>query len=112
MPMLGKRFAAPASEPTHFAAVEAGRTLLATDVQRSDDATKIADQMRASRTELKDEQLRGVDVGSLVAGCAWLFADGGKAARDDPAGVFALSSPVQRLDTFVSHAWKSPRLAK
>ena len=93
-------------------AAEVSRKLLGSGAQRSDAATKVADEMRASRTRLNNEQLRGLDVSTLVAGGARLFADGGQAARDDPRGVFALSSPVQRLDYFVSHSWKSPRLAK
>ena len=89
--------------------------MLNPDLERSDmrrASTKVADEMRASRTQLKGEQLRGLDVRHLVAGGAQLFAERGKAARDDPDGVFALSLPVSRLDYFVSHAWSSPRLAK
>ena len=92
--------------------VEQAPALLLPDVERSDEASRIATEMRDARTLLKDEQLRGVDVSSLVAGGARLFAEDGKAAREDPAGVFALSTPVANLDYFVSHAWKSPRFAK
>ena len=86
--------------------------LLAPSLERSDPSGKMANVMRAQRVEIKDEQLRGVDVAALLKGGARLFEDGGAAAREDPAGTFALSQPVEDLDYFVSHAWRSPRLAK
>ena len=62
--------------------------------------------------DLDSEQLRGVSVPTLLAGNARLFANGGAAARKDPAGTFALSRPVRYLDHFISHSWRTPRLAK
>lgn len=72
----------------------------------------MAHEMLRSRTAIKEEHLRGVDISSLVAGGARLFADGGTAAKEDPVGVYALSQPVPRLDFFISHSWKSSRYAK
>ena len=66
----------------------------------------------ANMVDLDSEQLRGVSVPTLLAGNARLFANGGAAARKDPAGTFALSRPVRYLDYFISHSWRTPRLAK
>ena len=90
-------------------------SLLAPRAERSNDdndAGRMARAMRAQRVAIKDEQLRGVAVAELLKGGARIFADGGAAAKMDPAGTFALSQPVEDLDYFVSHAWRSPRLAK
>ena len=48
----------------------------------------------------------------LLAGNCRLFAEEGAAAREDPAGTFALSRPVRHLDYFVSHAWRTSRWSK
>ena len=72
----------------------------------------MASEMRDARIDITVDQLRGVSVSSLLDGGAALFADGGAAARLDPAGVFAHSTPVEQLDYFVSHAWRAPRLSK
>lgn len=88
--------------------------LLAPEFARSDgrESAMMANEMRRARVGIKDEQLRGVAVESLVAGAGRLFAEAGAAAREDPHGTFALSQPVQRLDFFISHAWRSSRIAK
>lgn len=80
--------------------------------RRSGEANKMASEMRDARIDITVDQLRGISVSSLLSGGAALFADGGAAARLDPAGVFALSTPVEQLDYFVSHAWRAPRLFK
>ena len=49
---------------------------------------------------------------SLRAGRARLFASEGQAARDDPSGTFALSKPVDSLSFFLSHSWRTSRVAK
>ena len=88
-------------------------SLLAPHAKRSDDdAVRMARAMRAQRVAIKDDLLRGVDVAELLKGGARIFADGGAAAKEDPVGTFALSQPVEDLDYFMSHAWRSPRLAK
>ena len=61
---------------------------------------------------IEKEQLRGLTLVSLLLGFGSLFARGGKAARDDPVGTFAHSRPVDSLDWFVSHSWRSPRAVK
>ena len=61
---------------------------------------------------LEKENLRGITLSSLLGGFGRLFADGGKAARDDPHGTYATSHPVDSLGYFVSHSWRSPRLVK
>ena len=61
---------------------------------------------------LEKENLRGITLSSLLGGFGGLFADGGKAARDDPHGTYATSHPVDSLGYFVSHSWRSPRLVK
>ena len=62
--------------------------------------------------KIEKEQIRGITVVSLLSGFGRLFADGGQAARDDPHGTFAHSHPVEALDWFVSHSWRSPRAVK
>ena len=62
--------------------------------------------------ELEKDQLRGVPIPTLLARAARLYARNGAAAREAPAETFALSHAVGRLDFFISHAWRSPRLAK
>ena len=62
--------------------------------------------------ELEKDQLRGVPIPTLLAGAARLYARGGAAARERPKETFALSRAVGRLDFFISHAWRSPRLPK
>ena len=62
--------------------------------------------------KVEKEQIRGITVVSLLSGFGRLFADGGQAARDDPHGTFAHSHPVESLDWFVSHSWRSPRAVK
>ena len=62
--------------------------------------------------KIEKEQIRGITVVSLLSGFGRLFADGGQAARDDPHGTFAHSHPVEGLDWFVSHSWRSPRAVK
>ena len=81
---------------------------------RSDEASAstMARTLEAQRLSLTEEQFRGLEVGDLLHGGARLFANGGEAARVDPAGTYALSRPVERLDYFVSHAWRSSRIAK
>ena len=61
---------------------------------------------------LEKEHLRGITLSSLLGGFGRLFADGGKAARDDPHGTYATSHTVDSLGYFVSHSWRSPRLVK
>ena len=61
---------------------------------------------------LEKEHLRGITLSSLLSGFGRLFADGGKAARDDPHGTYATSHTVDSLGYFVSHSWRSPRLVK
>ena len=85
--------------------------LLSSDA-RSDQKVSMADEMRNARVGIREEQLRGVEVKSLVAGAGYLFAEAGAAAREDPAGTYAHSEAVQRLDFFISHAWRSSRIAK
>ena len=85
------------------------RVLLDPHVSQSQ---KMASDISAQRISITEEQLRGVSVHSLVAGGARLFADNGVAAREDPQGTYAVSKPVERLDYFVSHAWRSPRVSK
>ena len=53
-----------------------------------------------------------VSLPSLLAGRARLFASEGQAARDDPSGTFALSKPVDSLSFFLSHSWRTSRVAK
>ena len=68
--------------------------------RRSGEANKMASEMRDARIDITVDQLRGISVGSLLSGGAALFADrSGAAARLDPAGVFALSTPVEQLIT-------------
>jgi len=55
-----------------------------------------------------DDVLRGVPLASLLH----VVADGGSAARKDPARCYALSQPVDSLSHFCSHSWRAPRLAK
>ena len=62
--------------------------------------------------EIDHEVLRGVSLPSLLAGRARLFASEGQAARDDPSGTFALSKPVDSLSFFLSHSWRTSRIAK
>ena len=78
----------------------------------SSEASNLARTLEAQRLGISEEQIRGVSLGDLLDGGAKLFADGGAAAREDPAGTYALSQPVEQLDYFVSHAWRSSRLAK
>lgn len=87
-------------------------TLLPTHDSRSDEVATMARQMQNQRLDIKEEQVRGVELGNLLGSGAQLFADGGKAAQENPHGTFALSRPVRRLDYFVSHAWRSSRFAK
>ena len=49
---------------------------------------------------IEKEQLRGLTLVSLLVGFGRRF---GKAGRDDPAGTYAHSRPVDSLDWFVSH---------
>jgi len=97
-----KKEVVPNEESAHILPAHASRS----------DSMKLAGEMRAKRIDIKDEELRGVSLTSLLAGGARLFADGGAAARLDPEGTYALSQPVQQLDYFVSHAWRAPRFAK
>jgi len=53
-----------------------------------------------------------VPIPTLLARGARLFARSGAAARERPKETFALSRTVGRLDYFISHAWRSPRLGK
>ena len=62
--------------------------------------------------DLPDEELRGVPLPALLANHAWLFKEGGAAARSNAEEVYAMSTPVARIDFFISHAWRSPRYAK
>lgn len=66
----------------------------------------------ATVLDIDDEALRGITLPTVLAGRARLFAEEGKAARDDPAGTFALSRPVQYLTHFMSHSWRTGRLVK
>ena len=70
----------------------------------SSEASNLARTLEAQRLGISEEQIRGVSLGDLLDGGAKLFADGGAAAREDPAGTYALSQPVEQLDYFVSHA--------
>ena len=79
---------------------------------RDEKVTAMARDMQKQRLDIKEEQIRGVELSHLLGYGARLFADGGAAAKMDPEGTFALSSPVSRLDCFVSHAWRSSRIAK
>ena len=72
----------------------------------------MARAMQNQRLDIKEEQIRGVELSNLLGGGARLFAESGKAAQEDPHGTFAFSRPVRRLDFFVSHAWRSSRFAK
>ena len=62
--------------------------------------------------DLPGGALRGVSIPNLLAHGAWLYSDGGAAARAQPDAVFSLSRHVRRIDLFISHAWRSPRFAK
>lgn len=62
--------------------------------------------------DLSSEALRGVPLSSLLANAGALFADAGAAARQDPAGTYALSRPVRRLSNFISHSWSASRSQK
>ena len=45
-------------------------------------------------------------------GTARLFAEGGRAAREDPQGTYEKSRIVRKLDYFCSHSWSCPRALK
>ena len=62
--------------------------------------------------DLSSEALRGVPLSSLLANAGALFADASAAAREDPAGTYALSRPVRRLSSFISHSWSASRYQK
>ena len=74
--------------------------------------------VKGSRRRLDDvltvsgNALRGVPLTSMLRGRAAVLADGGAAARDDPAGCYALSRPVESLSHFCSHSWSAPQYAK
>jgi hypothetical protein len=72
----------------------------------------MASNMRKQRLSIHLHDIRGVQLGLLLANGGRLFARGGAAAREDPAGTYALSESVQALDYFVSHAWRARRLTK
>jgi hypothetical protein len=69
-------------------------------------------QQLAKVLDLDDEAMRGVPLPSLLARQAYLFANGGQAARDDPTGTFALSRPLSSVSHFISHSWRTSRLLK
>ena len=108
----------PRSDASEFASIRSEAALAAdraleSKIKASAAATrKSSSAVLADRLSLTSEQLRGVSVTTLLAGGARLFANNGAAAREDPAGTFALSKPVPFLDYFVSHAWRSSRLEK
>ena len=96
--MTGEYNALQSSEP-----VSPGAARRLTHIaQRRDSLSKVLDV----------EELRGVPLTELLAGRAALFADGGRAAREDPAGTFSKSRPVKALDHFVSHSWRTGRWLK
>ena len=66
---------------------------------RSDEvsASTMARTLEAQRLSLTEEQFRGLEVGDLLHGGARLFANGGEAARVDPAGTYALSRLAHTL---------------
>ena len=66
----------------------------------------------ANVLDLDEEQLRGISTTALLAGNGRLFAQDAAVAREDPAGTYALSRPVPRLDYFISHAWRTARWPK
>ena len=55
---------------------------------------------------------RAAQAALLRGRLARLFADRGKAAREDPRGTYAQSRPVTRLDFFCSHSWACPQTFK
>ena len=69
-------------------------------------------QHLSSVLNMEASALRGVPLTALLRGRAKLFADGGKAAREDPRGTYAQSRPVTRLDYFCSHSWACPQAFK
>ena len=66
----------------------------------------------ATVLDIDEEALRGLSLSTVLANRARLFAEEGKAAREDPTGTFALSRPVQYLSHFMSHSWRTGRLVK
>jgi hypothetical protein len=89
-------------------------------LQPSDPVSPRTQQRLAHVAERRDnlakvldvDDVRGVPLKSLLASCAALFAEGGQAAREDPAGTFGKSRSVKALDYFVSHSWRSVRWGK
>jgi hypothetical protein len=69
-------------------------------------------QQLVSVLHMPSAALRGVPLTSLLLGRAQLFAERGRAAREDPKGTYAQSQPVRALDVFVSHSWACPRMFK
>lgn len=53
------------------------------------DTHAMADAIANQRIAIKTEQIRGIPLSNLLQGGAHLFADGGAAARQDPAGTCA-----------------------
>lgn len=70
------------------------------------------EQKLALVLDIDEETLRGVELPTLLASGSRLFAGNGQAARDDPAGTYALSKPVTHLFYFISHSWRTSRLIK
>ena len=89
-------------------------------LQPSDPVSPRTQQRLAHVAERRDnlakvldvDDVRGVPLTELLASCAALFAEGGQAAREDPAGTFGKSRSVKALDYFVSHSWRSVRWGK
>ena len=74
--------------------------------------TSAAGRRRRRVLEMPEGTLRGVPLPTLLRGGARLFADGGQAAKRDPAGTYMMSRPVKSLAFFASHSWSCPRWLK
>ena len=76
-------------------------------LQPSDPVSPRTQQRLAHVAERRDnlakvldvDDVRGVPLTELLASCAAIFAEGGQAAREDPAGTFGKSRSVKALDT-------------